>query len=163
MAISLAHNVSSYCNSRGLTVFMCSLDAKGAFDAIPHSILLLKSMDVIPDSSWNALYYWYSNMTVCLRWKNTLGEKIPVVKGTRQGGLTSPLFFNLFYKDLITAVNSKNCGITIGNNNYNVMCYADDLLICSTTASNHLQSLIDLSVQYIVQHGLRFNPKQIFM
>ena len=47
----------------------------------------------------------------------------------------------------------------IGNSNYNIMCYAADLLLCSTTVSG-LQSLIDLATKYIVSHGLRFNPSK---
>ena len=36
MAISLAHGVMAYFNDRGSAVYTCSLDAEGAFDAIPH-------------------------------------------------------------------------------------------------------------------------------
>jgi hypothetical protein len=54
-------------------------------------------------------------------------------------------------------LNQEKCGITINGNTYNVFCYADDILIASTTPTG-LQNLIDLSVQYINRHGLRFNP-----
>ena len=40
---------------------------------------------------------------------------------------------------------------------YNVFCYADDILLSSTTITD-LQTLIDVSVNYIENHGLRFNP-----
>ena len=36
MAISLAHDIMAYFNDRGSAVYTCSLDAEGAFDAIPH-------------------------------------------------------------------------------------------------------------------------------
>ena len=36
MAICLAHDVASYCWSHGSATFICSLDAAGAFDSIPH-------------------------------------------------------------------------------------------------------------------------------
>ena len=60
---------------------------------------------------------------------------------------------------MVAQLNESVCGITIGNSNYNIMCYADDLLLCSTTVSG-LQSLIDLATKYIVSHGLRFNPSK---
>ena len=49
MATALANDVISYCTKRGCTVYACSLDAEGAFDVVPHSILFYKAMDVIPD------------------------------------------------------------------------------------------------------------------
>ena len=42
MATALANGVISYCTKRGSTVYACSLDAEGAFDAVPHSILLIR-------------------------------------------------------------------------------------------------------------------------
>ena len=36
MAISLADNVMAYFDDRGSVVYTCSIDAEGAFDAIPH-------------------------------------------------------------------------------------------------------------------------------
>ena len=48
-----------------------------------------------------------------------LGKKIEVNRGTRQGGLTSPYIFNLFYQNLIEKLNGMNVGITIGGNNFN--------------------------------------------
>ena len=42
-AISLAHDVASYCIFNGSPVFMCGLDAEGAFDAIPHPVLFEQS------------------------------------------------------------------------------------------------------------------------
>ena len=38
-----------------------------------------------------------------------------------------------------------------------MFCYADDLLVTSLTAGG-LQNLINVANQYIVNHGLRFNP-----
>ena len=85
MAITLAHDVSEYCLSRGSTIFMCSLDAEAAYDGISHCVLLYKAMDVMPKNCWNTLYYWYCHMGVQVRWNGTLGPKIAVQKGTRQG------------------------------------------------------------------------------
>ena len=67
-AISLSHDVAAYCNSKGSSVFLCGLDAEGAFDGIPHPILFNKAMNVVPDESWRLFYYWYKNITVQIRW-----------------------------------------------------------------------------------------------
>ena len=39
MATSLANGVIQYYTKRGSPVYTCSLDAEGAFDAVPHAIL----------------------------------------------------------------------------------------------------------------------------
>ena len=57
-AISLAHDVYNYCIFNGSPVFMCSLDAEGAFDALPFPVIFTKIANVVSDSSWKILYNW---------------------------------------------------------------------------------------------------------
>ena len=60
---------------------------------------------------------------------------------------------------MISARNQMSCGILINGVNYNVLCYADDILLMSSTASG-LQSLIDFANASIKCLGLRFNPSK---
>ena len=114
-------------------------------------------MDTIPDPSWNILYYWYSKMSACIRWNNSIGRQLISIEcGTRQGGPTSPLIFNLFYEELISDLNQLDYGITVGNSNYNVICYADDILIGSLTVTG-LQKLTDTAMSYTENYGLKFS------
>ena len=54
---------------------------------------------------------------------------------------------------------SHEGGINIGGENFNIFCYADDILLASTTVSGKgLQKLIDSAVKYVEGHGLCFNP-----
>ena len=139
------------------TVFTCSLDAQSAFDGFPIPILLYKAMDTIPDPSWNILYYWYSKMSACIRWNNSIGRQLISIEcGTRQGGPTSPLIFNLFYEELISDLNQLDYGITVGNSNYNVICCADDILVCSLTVTG-LQKLTHTAMSYSENYGLKFS------
>ncbi len=64
IAIYLANDVIQYCNKRGSTVYTCALDAVMAFDGIPHSVLLQKAVNVIPDKWWRIMHVWYSNIYV---------------------------------------------------------------------------------------------------
>ena len=66
--ITLAHDVATYCNYNHFSVFMCALDAEGAFDGIPHPILFYKCMNVIPERCWKLLYNWYAKISVRIRW-----------------------------------------------------------------------------------------------
>ena len=82
---------------------------------------------------------------------------ICVEGGTKQGGLTPPMLFNIFYIDLMHALQASECGARLGKKNFNNLCYADDILLCSLTVTG-LQSLIDLCVKYVSNYDLRFNP-----
>ena len=159
MATTFAHDVGEYCNARGSPVFYCSLDAEGAFDAIPFPILFDSASHVLPVLCWTVMYYWNSHMYVQIRWNNHLSAQIPIRRGTRQGGLTSPTLFNAFYQELVQKIENCNCGIILNNKSYNVFAYADDLLLASTTTTG-LQSLIDLAVSFVTQRGLKFNPSK---
>ena len=63
----------------------------------------------------------------------------------------------MFYKPLVDKLNSVKRGIVIGNQCYNALCYADDLMVMSTTVTG-LQLLIDSAVKHITERGLLFNP-----
>ena len=157
IATALLNDVTSYCNTRGSAVYTCSLDAEGAFDAIPHSILFYKAATVLPKHCWHVMHTWYSKLTVQVKWCGTLSSAIKVSVGPRQGGLSSPFLFNLFYQDLISLLSNYSGGITIHNDAYNVFCYADDLIIASLSVTG-LQEMIYAATSYIVDHGLNFNP-----
>ena len=88
---------------------------------------------------------------------DVLSPCIKVSKGLKQGGLTSPMMFNLFYQPLIDSLASSESGIIINNRKYNVFCYPDDLLLTSTTVTG-LQSLIHQAVSYVSDRGLNFKP-----
>ena len=148
MAASLVHDVSEFCNAQGSTVYLCSLDAEGAFDNIPFPVLFHCASNVLPDLCWRVMYYWYSQMRIYVRWNNHLGPSIKVQRGTRQGGLTSPLLFNAFYQELVDKLSECKTGININGRTYNVFVYADDLLLASLTTTG-LQNLIDIAVSHI--------------
>ena len=92
-----------------------------------------------------------------MKWQNSIGTEIKVVKGLRQGGLTLPLLYNMFYQPLVESLNECDSGIIINNQKYNIFCYADDLLLASTTITG-LQALINIAVAHVRQIGLQFNP-----
>ena len=159
MAIALAHDVITHNTEKGATIYTCSLDAEGAFDAVPHSVLLDKARTVIPDECWRLLIPWYKELKVQIKWNDIIAPPISIMTGTRQGGLSSPYLFNLFYEGVVEILQSSDRGTRMNDNNFNVFCYADDLLLSSTTATG-LQHMIDMANQYIISHGLTFNPSK---
>ncbi len=65
-------------------------------------------------------------------WGNT---DIKVMKGTLQGGLSSPFLFNVFYQGMVNKLSEAVGGSCINGVKYNVFCYAVDILLCSTTVT----------------------------
>jgi hypothetical protein len=159
MAISTTQDIITFCNSRGSSVYVCGLDVAKAFDGVPHSVLLFKSLGVIPEYWWRILYSWYENSEALVKYDGSYSEPFPLKIGTRQGGLTSPYLFNLVYKDLIAQLSDLPGGIRIKKYSYNVMCYADDLLLMSLTTTG-LQNLINCANDYVTCHGLSFNASK---
>ena len=157
MAVSLAEDVTNFCVQRGSPIYLCSLDAEGAFDALPHCVLFHKASEIIPDESWRLLLYWYARQYVIIKWNNKISEPINIGIGTRQGGLSSPYLFNLFYQEMVENINNTTGGLKVNNMSYNIFCYADDVLLASSTVTG-LQHLINCAVSYVSKYGLRFNP-----
>ena len=56
IATALFNDVTTYCNARGSAVYTCSLDAEGAFDAIPHSILFHNAAAALPRHCWHVMH-----------------------------------------------------------------------------------------------------------
>ena len=111
MATSLANYVITYCTKRGSPVYMCSLDAEGAFDTVPHAILFEKAINVIPDYCCVIMVKWYRSVSVQVKRGSILREPIKVCKGIPF--LTVPVDF--FYQDLINELSQCTGGININN------------------------------------------------
>ncbi len=62
MAAALTHDIIDYCVSNGSPVYVCALDAEGAFDGIPHAVT-----GVVPTLYWRLLVYWYSRLVVYIK------------------------------------------------------------------------------------------------
>ena len=159
MAAATVNDVINYSVNQGSPVYSCSLDAEGAFDAIPYDIIFEKLGDNVSNEWWRCLYSWYNNLSVRVKLNNKLGRTFVIRKGTMQGSLSSPFMFNLFYKEMVSNLSAMECGIVIANSTFNAFCYADDLLLVSLTKTG-LQKLINYANDYITSHGLRFNPNK---
>jgi hypothetical protein len=86
MAVSLTRDVIAHCVYSGTPMLSSSLEAEGAFDAIPHSILFDKSMSVIADHFWRILVFWCSKI-IAYMWNGSIGYNLfTICKVTRQGG-----------------------------------------------------------------------------
>ena len=101
------------------------------------------------------MFNWYEKLTVQNKWCKQLSEEISVCVGTRQGGLSSHLLFNIFYQELVDALSKCPGGISINKDSFNAFCSADDLILTSLSVTG-LQELINTASSYIKRQSIWF-------
>ncbi len=72
------------------------------------------------------LAYWYTNQTMQVKWGDSVSGPFRVGNGVRQGGILSPVLFNLYVDDLSKRLNACKSGCMIGDKLVNHLMYTDD-------------------------------------
>lgn len=139
------------------SVFTCFLDASKAFDRVNHGVLFAKLIRRgVPVYIVRLLMYWYAHQRVCVRWGSTYSEFFTVGNGVRQGGILSPLLFNVYMDDLSISLNDYRIGCANSGMIINHLMYADDLVVLAPSLSG-LQTLIRECEQFGSVHDVKFN------
>jgi hypothetical protein len=76
-----------------------------------------------------------------------------------QGGVLSPILFNVYIDTLSASLSSSQVGCSIGATYLNHLFYADDLVLLSPSPKG-LQKLVDLCCVLSNSHSIVFNPKK---
>ena len=141
-------------------VYAAFLDISKAFDNVNHKDLIQKLLNLnIPLIYLKIIYVWYRNQNVCVNHDNNLSSVWKLKRGVRQGGILSPLFFNLYINDLLNEVTCSNIGCKFGIFYQNIIAYADDLVLLAPSISG-LQKLINISANACKDLFLEFNTKK---
>ena len=93
---------------------------------------------------------------MCVRWKNECSSMFSVLNGVRQGGILSPLLFNVYMDKLSSKLNVTQAGCSIGNVTINHLMYADDIVLFAPSVKG-LQRLLNICNEYGTQHSIIFN------
>ena len=113
MCVFALKEVIRHYHTQGSHIFVCYLDAT-AFDRISYSVLFKKLIKLsVPLYIVRILYFWYFDQLVCVRWNQTLSYTFRVTNGVRQGGILSPLLFNVYMNDLSLSLNKFAIGCII--------------------------------------------------
>ena len=95
----------------------------------------------------------------CVRWGSTHSEFFPIGNGVKQGGILSPLLFNVYMDNLNLQLHRQSIGCSVGSTVENHMLYADDVVLFAPSAKG-LQKLLDFSHTYSCNHDIEFNPSK---
>ena len=124
-------------------IYVAFLDASKAFDKISHWTLLKKMIDRdVPIYLVKILCYWYQHQEMIVQWGSCLSNAFFVTNGVRQGGVLSPMLFNIYIDGLSDILNKSTIGGSIGGNRFIRLLYADDLCIVSLSSAGLQQLLV---------------------
>ncbi|KAK2703628.1 hypothetical protein QYM36_017928 [Artemia franciscana] len=125
-------------------VFACFIHAKAAFDRVNLEKLLDKiDTKRVDRRIIGTLQYWLEVQRFKIKWSGYFSESSTVFNGVWQGGVLSPLLYNLYVDDFNLCLAQTGVGCFIGGVCFNNLSYANDLVILAPTvaALNHLLSI----------------------
>ena len=139
-------------------LYICSLDARKAFDIVPHSTLKFKLFNTpIRRSLWKLLDDLYTDNVETIRWKGEDSEQYIIRQGVRQGGVTSTDLYKLFTNDRLLSLERSGMGLYIGSTFIGATAVADDQLLIST-CKHELQGMMSICNDYAVDHKEILHP-----
>ena len=145
--------VIQYYRNKNSNVYLMLLDASQAFDQVDYVKLfkLLLKCGMCPIIT-RFLLNIYTNQTLCVRWGNIYSSTFEVSNGVKQGGVLSPILFNLYIDELLERLKKSGFGCHIGSMFMGAFCYADDctLLAPSITSLKIMLKVVKSSVKSIM-------------
>ena len=88
-----------------------------------------------------------------MKWGSAVSSAFTVSNGIRQGGLISPILYNVYTDSLNTQLHRAKIGCHIAGECINHVAYADDMVLLAPSAKA-LQSLINICVEYASDHDI---------
>ncbi|CAC5358915.1 unnamed protein product [Mytilus coruscus] len=96
-------------------LILLTLDAQKAFDKLHHEILFNKMYyDRIVGNMWLLLRNMYRNVTVKVKWNNSMSDKFTQEIGVRQGAHLSTVLYKRYNNNILKALERSNIGARIG-------------------------------------------------
>ena len=158
-AIFILRMLSERCIEIQKDLYVCFIDYEKAFDNVRHKELFecLKRSG-IDGKDLRIFQEVYWNQTASIRINGNLGTWIKILKGTRQGCVLSPDFFNIYGEEIMSEIEDKE-GVSVGGRNINNLRFADDAALIADSQEK-LQRLLEAVVQASENKGLKVNIKK---
>ena len=158
--VSTIKEIISYYNLNRSPVYMCMLDASKAFDKVNLLLLFnklrLKGMCPL---LLRFIINMYIGQNIRVKWNDCISHVYAVSNGVKQGGVMSPLLFNLYVQDLIECLDRKGLGCHMGNHFSGCFIYADDITLVAPSA-DALNAMLKVCELYAGEHDITFNSNK---
>ena len=143
-----------------MSICMCFMNASKAFARVNHWTLFKKLIDRgTPLIFVRIIMQWYPTQKACVRWGSVVSDNFFITNGVRQGGILSPLFFNIYMDWLSEYLCNTQIGYNVGGVMINHLMYADvrPSDVCGCPSVKGLQRLLDIRDVYGQNHDILFN------
>ena len=133
--LTLQTLIDKYIHCHGEKVYTCFVDFRKAFDSVWKDGLLYKLLQIgVGGRFYKLIKNIYSNSSCALKIGTSQTRSFSYSRGIHQGCILSPLLFNLYVNDLLSAFqNTLSDTIILPNGTkLNSLLYADDLINCIT-------------------------------
>ena len=95
--------------------------------------------------------------------RSSIDHFFTVDNGIKQGGIISPILFNMYMDDLSITLNNSGIGGYLGDAFLNHLCYADDIHVCLISlSSSGMKQLLNICQNYATNHQLLYNGAKSF-
>ena len=159
VSISTFTDVLMIARAKATPLYVCLLDAEKCFDRLWHDGIFYKLHSKLPFGVWKFQCLLYRSLNAVVKVKDSKSGPFAVTRGTRQGGCSSPLYFNVFINDLLHQLSNCDAGFRFGSIKLNNIAYADDLTLLSTTGRG-LQKLLDICECYARKWRFSYNASK---
>ena len=143
-----------------INVYSCLLDASKAFDRVHYgklfNILLYKK---VPFVIIRLLLDAYIRQEARVIWNSCKSQYFRVKNGVKQGGVISPILFNLYIDRLLLCLQRSGLGCHISNTYMGALSYADDITLISPSLYG-LNRMLDICNKFAIDNFIIFNSKK---
>ena len=129
-------SIVDYYISSSSPVYLCYIDASKAFDRIKYWNLFHRLIDRnVPVILVRFFMAWYCTQEFVVRWGKCCSTTFTTSNGVRQGGILSPLLFNVYMDKLSCTLNDAKAGCIMNGVYMNHLMYADDLVLIAPSSA----------------------------
>jgi hypothetical protein len=119
---------------------------------------LLIQKNICP-AIWKFPALQYANQVCCVKWLDSILTSFTVSNGVKQGGVLSPILFNIYMDCLLCKLSKAGVGCHVGNVFTGAMAYADDLILLAPTRYA-MTALIRVCEDFSKKYDINFNPSK---
>ena len=149
-----------YYKSHSSPIYLCYVDASKAFDRINFWHMSDKLLSRgLPTIFVRLFVYWFTSQNFSVKWCNIISAPFKSSNGLRQGGILSPLMFNVYVDDLSSVLRKSNVGCHVNDVCINHLFYADDAVLMAPSPYA-LQKLIDVCESFANDNEMTYNDKK---